>query len=630
MFSKKLKIFIVILLVPLVLLSQELTRSEQNEQYKQAINFEQKSEFNKAKNIFEKLSQNQPNNKSYYIHLKNILLTQTEYEQVITIIEKWNLHHKTNRELDIELGALYYNQNRKNEAISIWKPFLKDKRHKELNAGLIFRYSLKYNLSGQLYEIVNFIREEVNDPDYLIIQYASYLISRQNWNKLISERILHLNNGGNEINRIKYKLYTIEQRKKIFPILISKLEDNMNDGKIGVDIRLLISQLYLNTAQYNQAIDVLIDSPNNLQIPLSEIKILAHQLFNVKEYKHSIRTINYFLKHSNDSKEISEMLLLIGKSYEMSFRKGSILINLVRSPFENKFTRIEFRANSVENNSQLQKALSIYDSLSTHSKISNLRAEAYYQIGEIRFNILNDFDNALNDYLKSLNKIKREKRIDVLNRIIDVHIAKGDQKAAAEFIQNASMKYKLSVKEEDELMLKKIQLDYLFGETDSLQKNIQTSLSLTSEYNDLYNDLLNFGFLIKTLQKDSDIMKNFLIAERYLHQNRLVEAKLLLEKMLDQNSKINPIVAMRYITILRILDEVEKENVFWNKFKDKLFETNYGDYFMVKYGEFLEYFLSDKNGAETIYTNILVNYSNTPYFDTVRLHLRKIIDNNKK
>jgi hypothetical protein len=51
---------------------------------------------------------------------------------------------------------------------------------------------------------------------------------------------------------------------------------------------------------------------------------------------------------------------------------------------------------------------------------------------------------------------------------------------------------------------------------------------------------------------------------------------------------------------------------------------------MAKYGEFLEYFLSDQNGAETIYTNILVNYSNTPYFDAVRLHLRKIIDNNKK
>jgi len=91
-----------------------------------------------------------------------------------------------------------------------------------------------------------------------------------------------LNNGGNGINRIKYKLYTIEQKKKIFPILISKLEDNMNDGEIGVDIRLLISQLYLNTAQYNQAIDVLIDSPNNLQIPLSEIKILAHRLSILK------------------------------------------------------------------------------------------------------------------------------------------------------------------------------------------------------------------------------------------------------------------------------------------------------------------------------------------------------------
>ncbi len=47
---------------------------------------------------------------------------------------------------------------------------------------------------------------------------------------------------------------------------------------------------------------------------------------------------------------------------------------------------------------------------------------------------------------------------------------------------------------------------------------------------------------------------------------------------------------------------------------------------MVKYGEFLEYFLNDEKAAENIYTDILVNYSGSPYFETVRLHLRKLID----
>ncbi|MEA3500309.1 MAG: tetratricopeptide repeat protein [Candidatus Marinimicrobia bacterium] len=627
MFNKNLKILIIILLLPLVLLSREFTRSERNEQYKKAVKFEQKGEFDKAKNIFKTLYKYQPNNKSYFIHLKNILLAQKKYGQAIIIIEKWNLKHKINRVTNIELGTLYYHQNRKNEARTIWIPLLKDNKFQLINADLIFRYSLKYNSSDQLDEIVNFLREEVNDKDHLIIQYVSYLINRQNWDKLVSEIIVHLNNGGNEINRIKYKLYTIEQREKVFPILIAKLKNNINNEKIGVDIRLLLSDLYLNTAQYEQAVDMLIDLPKNLEMPLSEIKLLSHRLFSIKKYKHSIRAINYFLKHSNNSKEISEMLLLIGKSYEMNFREMSTLVNIVKSPFENKFTKIEFGNNLIENNSQLQKALSIYDSLSTYSKISNLKAEAYYQIGEIRFNILNDFDNALNDYLQSLRKINRDKKIDILNRIVDIYIAKGDRKSALEFIKNAPMKYQLSVKEEDELMLKKIQLNYLFGETDSLQEDIQATLSLISENSDLYNDILNFGFLIKELQKDTGTMNKFLMAERYLHQNRLPEAKLILEKILENNSEINQIISIRYITILRILNEADAENMFWDKFKDKLFKTNYSDYFMVKYGEFLEYFLNEKNNAETVYTNILVNYSDSPYFDTVRLHLRKIIGN---
>lgn len=627
MFSKSFKMLIIILVLPLVLVSQELTRSERNEQYKKAVKFEQEGELDKAKNIFKTLYKYQPNNKSYFIHLKNILLIQKKYEQAIAFIEKWNQKHKTNRGSDIELGVLYYRQNRKNEAKTILIPFLKDNKLQSFNADLIFRYSLKYNLLDQIDEIVNFIREEVNDKDHLIIQYVSYLIDGQNWDKLASEIILHLNNNGNEINKIKHQLYNIEQKKKIFPNLIFKLKANIDNEKIGVDIRLLLSDLYLNTFQYKQAVEMLIISPKNLKVPLSEVKLLSHRLFNIKKYKYSIRTINYFLKHSNNSREISEMLLLIGKSYEMSFREKSILVNLVTSPFENKFTKIEFRINMIEDNGQLQKALSIYDSLSTHSNILNLQGKAYYQIGEIRFNVLNDFDNALNDYFKSLTKINMGKRIDVLNRIVDLYIAKGDRRSALEFIKNAPMKYQLSVKEEDELSLKKFQLDYLFGETDSLQKNIQTSLSLISENSDLYNDILNFDFLFKELRKDTKVMDKFLIAERYLHQNRLIEAKLLLQKILEQNSEINSIVAMRYITILRILNDIETENDFWNEYKDKLVETNYGDYFMVKYGEFLEYFLKEKNKAESIYTDILINYSDSPYFETVRLHLRGLIDN---
>lgn len=612
----------------LVLFAQEITRVEQDEQYKTAIKFEQSGEYQKAINIYKILFKLQPNNQTYYTHLKNNLLIVKEYDKTIEIIEKWNTKHKLNNEDEIELGALYYYKQRIDDANLIWKKLLKNRRNKEYNADLIFRYSIKYNLFEHLDDIVKFIRKEVNDENILTLPLASFLINRQNWTELANEIIHYFENNGKQIDGIKNKLYEIELKKEFFPILIDNLIDRKNDEAIGVDIRLLLSNLYFNISQYDEAIDILINSSKYLKIPFKELKNLAFQLHNIKEYEHSIRTINYFLKHSKNSKDISQMLLLIGKNYEMNFRKKSTLINIVKSPFENKFTKIEFTYNLTEKNNQLQKALSIYDSLSTYSKISSLKAEAYYQIGEIRFNILNDFDNALSDYFKSLNKIKREKRIVVLNRIVDVHIAKGDRQNAQKFIKDAPMKYKLTVKEEDELMLKQNQLDYLFGTTDSLQKNILTSLALIGEYHNLYNDLLNFRFLFETLQKDSDSLEDFLLAERYLHQNRLIEAKLILEKMLEQNSEINPIISMRYITILRIMNETDVENIFWNKYKDKLIQTNYGDYFMIKYGEFLEYFLNEKDNAETVYTNILINYSDSPYFDSVRLHLRGLIENN--
>ncbi|MEA1986766.1 MAG: hypothetical protein U9N76_04685 [Candidatus Marinimicrobia bacterium] len=623
------KVIFVIVFLPIILMSQNWSIGEQRNEYEKAIKLEKENELKKAQDIYDELFNYQIKNFSYYRHLKNVLSKQKKYDDLIIVIEKWKTETKLNQNEKIELGALYFKQKNIDKAKHIWKLSLKKGRDKRQVADLIFRYSLKYNLSNQLNEIVDFVRDVTDDKNILLIQNVEYFIARQKWNELILEIVFHLNNGGVEINKIKYQLYKIKNREKIFKILIPKLSDYKNDKTIGTDVRLLLSNLYLNIGQSEKAVNILITSPEISKKILSETRLLAQQLFDIHQYKYSIIANNYFLENSKDSKMISKTLLLIGKSYEMSYRQKTVLINLVHSPFENYFTNIEFKNYSLKNNNQLQKAISIYDSISTNSQMLDLKSESFFQIGEIRYNIFNDFDNALDDYLKSLKNSKQNKKVATLNRIIDIYIAKGDKKSAIDFLEKAPMKYMLTVKEEDELMLKKLQIDYLFGNIDSLENDINISLSLINESHKLYNDLLNFRFMIKSLQATPTITTNFLLAERYIQQNKMVDARLLLEKILAKNSEINPIVAIRYISVLRILSEVEMENKFWNNYKKKLLETKYGDYFSIKYAEYYEYYLNNKKKSENIYTDFLMNYSDSPYFNMVRLHLRKLINNRK-
>jgi hypothetical protein len=587
------------------------------QKYQEALNAERRNQPEIAIERYRDLLEIQPNNSGIRHRLKSIYISQQMWSELEQMLTDWALREPSNINAAIELGWVKTHTGKTAQAKKIWRELLQTSRQKEQLARSIFFTSASYpgELDGEA--IIAFLRAELNDSLLLSADYIPWLIDRQHWESAFNEISAHLEKGAFPIAIVKSRLFRLPADNPLTNKLIQYLTD---DEKSATAARLAADLLYhANRADELAAFASLRIS----DLSPEQIHTFAKGLHQQKQYGASEIICKAALESVGDPALLSQLLYLLAANYEQQFREALPRPQLIPQPYQSELTRIDFFPYSTEEAELIYRAVSLYDSLA--SLYDNLAQDARFRIGEIRFNIFNDFDQARQDFQKAADAKAGDTRLQAIKRLIDVEIAIGNRSKAQETLQKAPEKYRLSVAEEDALMLKQIQLNYLFRETDSLAKNINTALALLGESHLLYNDLLNFAALNKGILADTINAPLFLQGENELHQNRLSRAKERFLALLQPANPLYKIAAMRYLDILRSLGEIEEEEAFWNSHYTGLTDGVHSDYFTIKYGEYLEYLKSDIPGAIERYTDFLLAFPQSSYYETVRLHTRQLI-----
>ena len=255
-------------------------------------------------------------------------------------------------------------------------------------------------------------------------------------------------------------------------------------------------------------------------------------------------------------------------------------------------------------------------------KKSPLLAEAYFKLGEIKYRILQDFDQAYMLFNRALkNNPDKKLRLKIILRISDVLIARGQSKEALGFL-----KRQLKQNPIPSIELKKILVHFLIDDPDSTIQIVNESMFNISPLDGSFNDLMELkNFLTKyysTNDEDKVAFTHFLKAEHYLRQKKIGDAirELVYINTELKSSKIIPLTNLRLSLLYYRLKDFDNAL----KFAFSLDKTEFADKGIILSGQIYENKIIDIEKALVQYMRILDEYPSSIFSEPIRYHIRDI------
>jgi tetratricopeptide (TPR) repeat protein len=254
---------------------------------------------------------------------------------------------------------------------------------------------------------------------------------------------------------------------------------------------------------------------------------------------------------------------------------------------------------------------------------SPLLAEAYYRLGTIQYNILQDFDRAqilLKTALK--NNPPKNLKLKIIEQLINVYIGQGKLNEASDFLSENEDPSNLGIVKQ-----KKILITLLSTNIDSVKNLVDFELEGITPDDPYFNDLIELNeFLTRYTKKNTPSelksFKHFIKAEFLIRQRKITEAISELEFISDKYSQteIAPLSAFRQALLLKKIQQFDAAL----NMSMTLEKTWIADRSIILTGQIYELNFKDKEKAISKYMQILNDYKSSIYAEPIRYHIREL------
>ena len=614
-------------------------QSTDNEQlFKQGITFERMGKFELAENIYLELLNSDPKNSRFYFQLKSLYKRNNSYLKLEKLLENRIKLFPKDFQTKVEIGDIYFKSNNKEKAIEYWDDLLFEFKSNKTIYYLLFQIFSANKLDKKLSSIVEKGRLQFNEPNFLSYELGNYKSAKLDFYGSIQEYLKFLKTNPNQLNIISSKILVFSDDSKNKNIIEKSFDDFfIKNNKINnkVIVHVFIDFL-LKTKNYSEALNQLfflpLDDENDYQFQIN----FANNLRNEKEIEASIQVYSNILtslKSENQllqkslSKLTGKILYGIALSYEQKI-KPDIETKLISGLFSNNFFfQSKIFVNKNFSTSLINETFSMYDSILIKTNENDFSSQAHYRIGELRYLINNDFQGAINSYKSASNNDNRNISLKSNLRISDVYFTSGEINKSIFHLENMIQNSNFDSKEKELIKINLIKKYFLNGELDKCEF-ILSELILSIKYEDkFFNDLIELKrYIDKHFSKNDDYNKsaflNYLIGEKYLAQNKIVESISFFQKVLDDYDKtsIIPETTFRLAQINQHLENYQKSI----SLLESLENTNLESESIVLISEIMDKNLDDKIQAEKLYFQFLEDFPKSIYTEPIRFRLRQI------
>jgi len=600
-----------------------------NLRFNQAQRLEQEGQLTQAAEIYRALVDAQPANYLYYSNYVNLLFRQKnlpELERVITRFMQLNPLHEN---AAIDLGKLFYVRGDSAEAFREWQ-----KAVVKFNHGVSFYRALFNEMVGlRLYDeaerLIAAARAHYRQPDLLTMELANLQIARGKYSSAARELVLYARANPRYYNMIAGQILRFPTDSSLFIQIDSLLKAELSLLPDQVALHRLRADFLFKNGRYNEALEEIFQVEALTGNHGDQALAMAKNLVQIRRYELAQDFYTKILAKNELQGIAPQALLGLAESFEKAGLEQTTAEPLHYFYPGNFFFNTDFVQQINQEQSSLQKAFAIYDSLVANQPNSIYSAQALYRLADLRFRAVRDFDGALN-LLRQAQNITRDRQL-ILNcalRIGEVQIARGDPDAALKYYQAEIARWEGTPGEKD-LRVHLALAQFLAQEFDSLDIELKNLIPLLGPKHALFNDVVGFDGFFRANYSETDAagkkaFSEFATAELLLRQNKLSEAEKIYAFIL-QNYPQTPIISAARFRLTQILLQfnryAEAEATAESFFAS---ENENADQIAFMLAEVADYREANYQAAAYYYELILEKYPNSFLIDNVRKRLREL------
>ena len=590
-----------------------------NASLKTAKMLERKGDVDGAIAVYEAVLLKDPKNHRSIRDLKALFKKNKRYEEGIHFIRKRLVHSPTDIQLYSELGVFHFLNDQKNEAKAVWatgtEKFKNNRSYYRIMVSLYGRFGLDKELI-----LLLTIGREIFNQSFMAYEAGIYYQTRRVYDKAMDQFILHLTHEPKQNGIIQRRILLMSDDEDAVPIVAKKLKTAAQEyPEIILNV---LSEFYFKQREYTRAFDVKIELSELRKPDFIDWLKFANECRKENQYEISIDAYNFILGFKINSNLAGKALLGLAQTFEDQIIPAHES-HLIPYFFDNNlFFEDPFQVNSMISPEHLKSSLGLYDSLLVSLPKSPLLAEAYFRLGEIKYRILQDFDQAYVLLHKAMqNKPDKKLKLKITLRIADVLMAKGQSKEALVFLETQLKRNHLPAVEQ-----KKILVHFLTDEPDSTLKIVQSSFLSMIPMDPSFNDLMELkNILTQYYENDSSgkpAFLHFIKAEWYLRQRKIGDAIKELQYLTEEMPKagIVPLANLRKGLLYYRLKEYDKALAF----ALALDKTPLADRGIILAGEIYETKFLDLEKAMGQYMRILDEFPQSIFSEPIRYHIRTL------
>ena len=590
-----------------------------NSSIKTAKMLEKRDDINSAISIYKDLLIKNPNHRQSLRSLKSIYKKQERYFEGIQFLETRIKTYPNDYNNYSDLGEFYYLNKEAINADSVWiKGIKKFKRERPLYRIMLSLYG-KYNLTEKISFLLDIGRRQFGDS-FLSYEAGLYFQAKSDYNKSLNQFLIYMVNEPEQNGVIERRILLMSDDKTAIPIIERKLIEASTQNS-GLTLNLL-SEFYFKQQNYLKAFESKMTWSELGNHDLNKWFKFAKQLKEEGQYQYSIDAYNYILKHKLHSNLMGKALFGLAETFESQISPIND-IDLIPYFFDNNIffnNPLDFHSNISTKN--LKSSMKFYDSLLVTLPNSPLLSEVYFRLGEIQYQILQDFDQAQTLFNKAIqNKPSKKLKLKIIERITDTMIAKGYSGEVIAFIERKLINDKIQ-----KLEKKKILIYFLTKDPDSTLKIIDKLFLSIQPMDESFNDLMELKNLLALYYQNDSLnnkaFKHFIKSEWYLRQRKVPNAISELNYINNYypSSSIMPLANLR----LSLLYYRLKDYDMAIKVVKKLENTSFEDRGIILLGQIYEFCLNDLKKAKQQYMRIIEEHEQSIFSEPIRYHIRSI------
>jgi tetratricopeptide (TPR) repeat protein len=561
---------------------------ERNESYEQALK------------IYKNLYIQDPSNTIVIDAIVRCRFALNQYDDLVSFLKEVRIRNENNFKIDwsIELAEAYFLNNQKEEALLTWRSLIEENNDEKEIYRAVAESMVNLRLFNEAIGIYLNALKDSRDSYYLHIGIGNLYKAIFEFGKAAEHYLAYFSYFPDSKLMLQRHILSLTSKDEEIAPVIASLESYINEHSENNIVKEILAGLYIKYRHFDKAYEIY-QSLGKKDMKGKYLFDFALVAFNNSAFIFSMKAYQDLINNFPESRFLEQAKFGIGKCHNA--------------------LAYEYRKESEEKKAifEMNKAISIFDTLTLNYKNPNIGQECYFELGTIYYRFFYDLDKAIQYYKKLLINFPfsglKEKVTIILG---DIYLIKGNMVSAKETYQSCLNNSYLGF-----ALFKLAELDFFQGDFQPALIKYSQVISKSGINDSLTNNVLSRKLLIHSFMEDTIGLKKYANAERLIFQNRLSEAVEQLIELVNRKMKLSLTAGRKASEILIKMGKLLQAKELLNDLIKEYKESEYIDrlIFLLAYSE-------EKSGnlinAHNLYKLLLSDYPNSLMIQEARDNAR--------